>query len=88
MNRLSMPLVRILHLALAIYIIHYDIARRLNAAAKAIGLAFHSFKKFQSFKPPPFSLRDAGEEREPALSLSKGKGLNGLNDLKILNAMR
>ena len=65
MNRLSMPLVRILHLALAIYIIHYDIARRLNAAAKAIGLAFHSFKKFQSFKPPPFSPATRGRKESP-----------------------
>ena len=35
---------------------------------------------------PSFILpRDAGEDREPALSSSKGGGLNGLNDLNDLN---
>jgi hypothetical protein len=50
--------------------------------------AFKSFKKCQSLNPLLHPPRAAGEDREPALSLSKGGGLNSLNDLNVLNAIR
>jgi hypothetical protein len=48
---------------------------------------FKPFNRYAQFKPSPWILpRDAGEETEPALSLSKGGGLNEWNALNDWNA--